>query len=138
MSSQEIWMDRLTGWFLYTAQNLSVHRVYLHNVLDIINTQSLLPYQLFTFHRVRRNPFRDHLKSGKKFCGYLAFSLIWMFSIFPDSTYNINKSQITKGYLRSTLIYLPWNSLNLEYPLLFTSSDGILQLSSLINIGSSI
>lgn len=36
-----------------------------------------------TSHRVRRNPLRDHLHSGKKFCGNLAFSLVATASILP-------------------------------------------------------
>lgn len=37
----------------------------------------------FTSHRVRKNPFRDHLHSGKKCWGNLDFSLVGTDSMFP-------------------------------------------------------
>ena len=79
---------RPPGLIQFIRLEESIRHIWVNFMKLIFTHVPLSSYQLLILHRVLRKPLRDHLNSGKKFCGYLAFSLIWIFSMFPDKTWN--------------------------------------------------
>lgn len=69
----------------------------------------------FTSQRVRRNPLRDHLHSGKKFCGNLAFSLVATASMLP--VWIDFPSALSHSCVRKFQIFTLLTDLSMKYKL---------------------